>query len=338
MKRLLASIIICLPILSGCYDMKEVSDELYAIVLAVDKSDEGITLSVAVPQYGSLEENETKVYSSNATDMSEGLDSLNRLLSRKISLLHLKTVIFSEELAKEGLLDHAGTIQKHLETRNAMGVMISKSRADEMVKALSDRASGNISSEVELLMLTRRYDSFYPTVLFEDFYNNMKSGYRSAYAVYGDVGEDIACGIAMFKDDVMTGVLNREEAAFFMIADGKLKGGGIPFETGDGTVFADIECKKSDIKADSGVEINLSLEARLENDSSEDLSNDIKIQINNGVRGMLRKAAACGCDILGINGYAARNYFHIQSWERQTPDFENIIVKSELELTKGVNG
>ncbi len=338
MKKILL-LIPCLFLLSGCYDMKEISDELYAIILAVDKTDEGIKLSVAVPIYASTEENSATTFSVEAEDISLGLDKLDRFVPRRISLLHLKTVIFSEELAESGLFKHTESIQKHMETTNAMGVMVSRCPAEELLKQMCEQTSGNIASETELLMLSGRYNTFYPKVLFEDFYNDMKSVYRSASAPLSDTGDEIMCGTALFSGDIMTGVLNKDESVFCLVASGKLSGVTLTFDTESGRLPVELKCKGSKIRADDHISITAELEGRTE--QMTDLAyveKEIERDIKNGIVSVIRKSAGLGCDVLGLKGYSAKNHMLINTWEKDSVDYENIVAEVNLKLSESVNG
>ena len=92
MKKLILCLGFLLPMITGCFDMKEVSDELYAIIMAVDKEGDGVKVSVVVPEYSSKEEYITNVYSVESSDMTKALSMLETKKSRKISLLHLKVL------------------------------------------------------------------------------------------------------------------------------------------------------------------------------------------------------------------------------------------------------
>lgn len=339
MKRIVLLILVVLPILTGCYDMKEVSDELYAIIMAVDKTNEGIKISVAVPEYASKEEYQTSVYSVTAQDMTEAVRALNFMKSRKISLLHLKAVIFSEELAKYGLFEHASVLQRHMETTTAMGVVISKCKAEELLSYMCDNTSGDISSETELLLLSDRYNQAYPTILFEEFFNNMTSLYKSPCALYADAGEEFMVGIATFENDVMTGFLDKKSSGFCMLALGENDSMLMDFDVDGEKVWVNLMCKDRKIKVKNSIMLSLSLEGKMEyTPHMSHLIDEIERQIKDGVVKSIRRAAALNCDILGAKGISAKNSIFINDWEQKKIDYENVIVDLKLELLQNVNG
>ena len=339
MKKLILCLGFLLPLITGCFDMKEVSDELYAIIMAVDKEGDGVKVSVVVPEYSSKEEYITNVYSVESSDMTKALSMLETKKSRKISLLHLKAVVFSEELAREGLFKHALVIQRHLETTNAMGIVISAGSGEELITHISENTSGDIASEIELMLLSPRYTPSNPTVLFEEFYNNMTSVYKSASAPMGNTGESIISGTALFNGDKMTGSLNERETAFFMLANGGKNIVSLDFETEKGKVWVDLKCKKRKISVKNSIHLTLFLEGEMEySPHMSDMKDKIEKDIKKEIIGVLRRAANLDCDILGAKGYDARNFSFIKDWEKHKVDFENIIVDLKLELLQNVNG
>ncbi len=319
-------------LLSGCYDMREVSEELYAILLAVDKNVDGLQVSVAVPVYGGGEETETAVFKSEGESITECLDGLNLTLSRKISLLHLKAVVFSEGLASDGLLEIAGAIQKHMETTSAMGVMITEGRGEDYLTKLCEEASGDLSKETELMLLKGRQGTFYPVVRFENFYNDMVSPYRSPCSAYAD-SEGNICGIAVFSGEKMMLDLDERESVCLMMIRMRVSEKNINF--GENTVLI----RKTDSSADWNDVPVLTLKIRGETeDNDAELYERIKNTLEFEAESVIQKCARHGADPAGLKGKLAKDFFTIDSWHNKTIDLINTVVKVELSLKESEAG
>lgn len=333
-----AAVLLCVSLLSGCADMREVSDEAYAILLSVDKGEfSDVKLSAAIPSYESDDESVNEIYSVESENVSEGLNKLNMVLARKVSLIHLKAVIFSEELAKEGLYEYALPIQRHIDVQNAMGVMISEGSAKDKLSFLCDSGNGNISKETELLLLSKNYNSFYPVVMFDTFCDNMISPYASPVCAFGGNDEEIINGIALFDEDKLTGKLSVEEASYFMLAGGSSDGSVFSFSDG---VCAEITCSESKITVnDNNISVMITANGICDDKISLfEAEKRVSEEISTKTGAVLRKILRCGCDALGFRGYAAKNYADIGEWRKYIPREDDINVEVNLSLTRSVNG
>lgn len=332
------AIILPLLFLCGCSDTREVSDEAYAILLGVDKANDGVKLTAAVPTYESEEESQTAVYTVEAKNIPEGLGKLNLMLTRKVSLMHLKAVVFSAEISKEGLAAYALPIQKNIDVQNAMGVMVSEGAAEKQIRYMCSGGSGNISKESELLLLSKKYNSFYPVVMFDTFCNNMTSPYISPVCALGEAEGEIICGLALFDGDKLTAVIGASDAPYYMLARGMLRGVQLTFS--DGTIM-EITENKSEIKVKGdNVTVKITAEGKTEDvkRSLHEQKTVAEKEIKEKTKAVLRLAARSGCDILGIRGEAAKNYLTIEKWEKFIPDEDAADVEVKLTLTRGVNG
>ena len=107
--------------LTACYDAHEMDDMLYVVAIGVDK---GISdkwrLTIQFPtmkegggqtQSGSGGGDEQSGHSYASIDVPSfftGIDMLNASLPRKLNFSHTQIIVFSEELAEEGLIGEYG--------------------------------------------------------------------------------------------------------------------------------------------------------------------------------------------------------------------------------------
>jgi spore germination protein KC len=116
---------------SGCYDAREIDDELYTVAIGIDKGTSNkIRCTFQYPTYkgggpggsssggggggggggekedseaAKLETPESDIQIIEAPSYLEAVDILSMSLSRRISLVHAKWIVFSEEIAREGI-------------------------------------------------------------------------------------------------------------------------------------------------------------------------------------------------------------------------------------------
>jgi spore germination protein KC len=267
---LILTAVILGSLLSGCFDSREIDDEVYAISVGVDKGLEGrLRLTIQYPTYkgpggaegsgGSTGDENKKAQSNSlihtieAPTMLEAIDMLSASISRRVSLIHAKWVIFSEEYAREGIEGYIAGLERYKETRPSMSVVVVRGTAEEFITENESSIGGSLSKSVELLLTQSRFTGIFPMVEFMDFHTAMISPYKCPIALYGGINdfdfEDNAAkldgrkgfipgeiprssvtkreiaGMAVFHTGRMVGYLDAYETAAYLMIKGQYKSG-----------------------------------------------------------------------------------------------------------------
>ena len=330
--------------MTGCYDSVEVSDELYAIMIGLDKSDEGVKLSLILPVYGGgsgegqQQQSDSKMFTVEADNVYEGLNQMHLQIARGVSLLHVKAVVFSEELAKEGLTPHIWAIRQHMETRNVMGVLITKSGAEEYLSYMQENVTGVLSQELEQLLFRPRKDLYFPVRTFEEFCREMESEYGQTYAVYCKSVEEEGelYGTALFQGDKMVEILDKYQSVCTMMVRGEFDGGTMTAAD----MVADLNARpKIRIKTDTKSEIpkinlTVSLQGGFmegENPKNPTAKDDeFAKKIEGYFQETAEKTKMCGSDVWGFGKHAARHFKTIQDWEQY--DWNNKFQQADIHV------
>lgn len=132
-KKLLLLMIVLSFLLTGCYDRKEIDDYAYVIAIGVEKGEGDMykfTASVANPNVIGEAKEKAEGALSNiscvATDFFSATEIMNYNLSKKINLSHTKLIIFSSQLARDGLKKFTDSFVRELKIRPATLVAISE--------------------------------------------------------------------------------------------------------------------------------------------------------------------------------------------------------------------
>lgn len=270
---LVTSMIICF---SGCYDAREIDDEVYAISIGIDKGVENkLRLTVQYPTYksdGGTGESSVQsgdksknvqqgsnVHTIEAPTLLEGIDMLSMAISRRVSLMHTKWLVFSEDFAKLGVSGYIGGFERFRETRTTMNIIVTKGKAEDFIKENKSDIEISLSKSIELFLEQSRTSGFFPQVMFSEFYRYLLSSYRQPVALYGGINdfknlEDVnvqdppfvagkgflpgelprrgvvkreLVGIAIFNGGKMIGNLDSYETTYFMMLTGNYKSGRI---------------------------------------------------------------------------------------------------------------
>jgi len=203
-------LILCLP-LSGCYDMTEIDEEVYALVIGIDIGvDNAVRLTLQYPTYkdaagsgsksgggsgGGEDKKETGevdgtiVSTVEASSLLEGVDILNTSVNRQISLTHAKMIVFSEEFARQGVAKYIDPLARFREARESMRVIVCKGRAEDFIMENSSQIGTNMAKAIELSFEQSQNTGYFPDVLFTEFYRNLLSPYGQPVAIYAGVND-----------------------------------------------------------------------------------------------------------------------------------------------------
>lgn len=322
--RILCCMLIGLTVcLTGCYDSTEVSEELYAIMMGLDCCENGVQLSAVLPIYGSGEgQEENRVVTAEAETVSEALNRLHLQTARRISLLHLKAVVFSEQLAKEGLAEHVDAIRR--QTGSLMGVMVTRTEARTYLDLMKNSAAGVLSQELEQLLFRPGQERYFPIRTFRDFCRGMASDSGQSYAVYCNPDDETGekYGMAVFRGDKLSGVLDRNQTVCTMMVRREWKRGKLRL---DDCLIEIREKPHVDVKTSVDqdvpkIDVTLRLQGglttngeRYDPDTTDEM---IARKIQEYLQETIKKTQLFGSDIWEFGTFASRKFATIQDWKK----------------------
>jgi spore germination protein KC len=193
---LLVLIILCSSF-TGCYDKQEVDDMAYVIAIGIDKGKTNIlrlTLQIARPTAiggESAEGGEEAIHiiTVETPSIFSGLNMANNAVSRKLNLSHAKAIVFSKELAMEDVSSYINALKRDRETRPNIQVLVSRTSAEDYIRAVNPTLVINPAKFYELSFKTYKYTAFTADTDLHRFNSNAKSISQSAVAVLAGVNE-----------------------------------------------------------------------------------------------------------------------------------------------------
>jgi spore germination protein KC len=132
-KKIIILLIVTL-ILAGCWNRRELDDIAITVALGIDKKDDEYLVSVQIinpHEIASTEKtNRTPVttYAESAPTIFEALRKLTTVSPRKLYLSHIRAVIISEELAREGIANVLDFTNRDHEMRRNFFLLIAKDK------------------------------------------------------------------------------------------------------------------------------------------------------------------------------------------------------------------
>ncbi|HHV98659.1 MAG TPA: Ger(x)C family spore germination protein [Clostridiaceae bacterium] len=156
---------------TGCFDRREVDDLAYVIAIGLDKGKTNflkMTLQIAVPlavgsgnEGGGGNGNKSVILTTIETpSIFSGLNMANNYLSKEINLSHAKVVVFSEELAREGIQKYINALKRFREVRGNTYIVVSRGSAEEYLRSIKPLLEVNPAKFFEMNLSSYRYTSF----------------------------------------------------------------------------------------------------------------------------------------------------------------------------------
>ncbi len=183
MKKLL--IILSLVVLTSC-SYNEPNDIAYVVALGLDKAATNsydITIQFAKPRQisggaseeggkgGDIVENITI----EAPNIYSGINVANNILSKKFTLSHAKLVVFSEEIAKDGVEEIVDTMIRSEAVRPDVYIAVSNTKAREYLENVKPIIEVNPAKYYQLIF-ERSDGGGVPKTDLQQFYFNTKTG------------------------------------------------------------------------------------------------------------------------------------------------------------------
>lgn len=200
-KFSLLIILLLLPILlTGCFEKREIEDLAYVIAIGIDKGKEegkvSISFQIAVPikiagegSNGSGKES-TSLITLETDSISNAVSRADTMISKEITLSHNKIIVFSEELAKEGIDYYLSAFVTNREIRPKTSVIIHKGKAEDFLKNLEPVLESNPARYYDLILDSNEYTGYATDNSLFRFYLSVRDELSSPYAMLTESVED----------------------------------------------------------------------------------------------------------------------------------------------------
>lgn len=188
--------ILCLTCLTGCTESKELHEHAYVIAIGVDKSKENldhirVTFEFVIPiAFDAESTSKVSTYTTiEATTLHSAISLANTYISKELNLSHNKVIVFSEELAYEGLEKYVSTIANDKNYRTNMYLAVSKCSAEEYIKNTKPQLEKNPAKFYELLFQGYNYTSMLPNSYFLGYVLSTQSTHSNPIAILTNISQ-----------------------------------------------------------------------------------------------------------------------------------------------------
>ena len=276
--RLLIMIIIILTgiLLTGCWNSREVNKLSISIAIGIDKTATGYLISEQVVNPKTVATTRTVTqetsiieYTAQSENIVDAVNSFPTLNGRSIYSMHLRVVIISEEVAREGLKDIIDYFMRSPEYRSDFYYIIAKgASAKETLSILSPMGTLPAMAVYESLNLTTEELASSKEVKSIELINNILSegmelvlpvlqiteGTNASDSLLALQQSDVIkklkiSGLGVFKKDQLVGWLNDEESKGYNYITGNLKASAGYTQDSNIEISYKVQSSRSKIKA-----------------------------------------------------------------------------------------
>lgn len=241
-------IIVFLLAFSASYSSLNIDNLAYVVALGIDSTDDNnlqVTFQFSTPVSIESGEKPSPIMNTvTASSISNAINIINSYLGTPISLSHCKAIVFSEQMASQGLSDEIYTLINDTQITPASNIIISKCDAKYYLEQTNPELENLVSKYYETFTNSSKYTGYIPDATIGDFFNDLTSRSRQPCAILGGINadskdqenagsqEDLTLkannasisgkngsenfGIAVFKNDMLVGELCALETICFL--------------------------------------------------------------------------------------------------------------------------
>lgn len=245
----LIGIIFISLLLTGCWDKREINELAIATAISIDKKDDEyhvaaqVVLPTELSMKGGMGSSPVTLYEASGKSVNEAIRKLTQVSPRIIYLGHLRVVVISEELAKEGIATTVDFLSRGWELRSDFYMIVSKGRDAKEILNVQTSLEQIPSNELYNILhtLEANYSSTVAVNFFElktNLERDGKEGVLTGVEILGDPKKGSSKQnvemiipdakikfkeLAVFKKDKLVGWLDEQESRGFNEATNQVK-------------------------------------------------------------------------------------------------------------------
>lgn len=191
---ILVFIIIFIVGFSNSYKSLSIDNLAYVLAIGIDvASDNQLEVSfqfsnpIPTSESGSSEKTKTMINSVKASSISTAINLINGYLGKQVNLSHCKIIIFSEELAVQGISKEIYTLINDTQVRPSANIVISKCSAKYYIQQTQPELEALISKYYEIFTDSSQYTGYMPNATIGDFFFSLTCETCEPRAILGGI-------------------------------------------------------------------------------------------------------------------------------------------------------
>lgn len=350
----------------GCWNYTEIDDMTIVAGVAVDrdpKSGKLMLTAELVNTKGSLEQSQNNAYlvSLAGNTMFEIVRGMIAMTGKKLFWSHAKTIILSEEVAREGIVNVMDWFSRDTETRADVYVFVSREKTAHEVLEFKENVNSLVSFDLYEVMRDEKHVSNAPVIEIWDFIDRMESPGKAAIAPDVSLRSSPGTkrqyhqvnGTAVFTFDKLVGHLTGEESKAMMFIKNEIIGGvlAVMDEKGDPAFSLEIYDNRTKlnpiIDSEGDLRLNISTVTKvgldevrtsdglLSPESSEKIEQLAENQLEKEIKDVIHKTQSqFKVDIFGFGEYLHEN--EPQYWRKNKENWDRLFSTIEVSVDSDI--
>lgn len=233
--RLLILIVFC-TFLTGCWNYQELNNSYIVAGVAIDKSEDPGLYDVTIESVNMKDTDyEPNMQSYKIETMGEGIfDAVRDMIkisSKKLYWSHVRTLVVSEDVARDSILPTLDWIARDQEPRLAMDIYISRANTAKEIFDSESFATDIRSFELDVMINENENLINVPTKKVYELINDLALPKTHTVlpvieidSIHGKM-TNVLCGGAVFNNDRLVGFLDNEDLLPYLFIKNKVNGG-----------------------------------------------------------------------------------------------------------------
>ncbi|TDX51757.1 Ger(x)C family spore germination protein [Orenia marismortui] len=220
-------IIMLINLLTGCWDRRDIEETVPVLGIGIDfiKEEEReltkssrVKVTVQIPIPANMEQGEDVVWvmSSVGESIAGAIDNLQNKLNQELFFGHLQLIIFSQDVAKEGINKFLNYFRNLPQIRRLSWLLISENNAEDIIKSEPKLES------IQALYLSHMLNNGaktgrIPDLRLGDFFIRLSNPGQESTVVMIKANKEIIdyIGLAVFDGDEFVGSLDQPETLYY---------------------------------------------------------------------------------------------------------------------------
>ena len=178
---------------SASYNSQNIDRLDYVIAIGIDKSPDNTNLQVSFEftDLGAFSESDSEQGSKPIIDtvvapsISESINLMNAYAGKQVNLSHCKVVVFSEDVARDGILEEVTYLMNSPQIRPTTNIIIASDKAKDYIENSTSSLEGILTKYYDLFPTSAEYTGYTSNILLSRFYQNLTSDESGAIAILG---------------------------------------------------------------------------------------------------------------------------------------------------------
>ena len=206
MKKIFIKIFIIILIViffisfSYSYKALDIENLAFVVALGIDSSDSKeikVTFQfVNLPSTSEGTNQEAEIFQDtvDCNSIPNAINIMNSYLARKIDLSHCRNIVFSEEIAKNGISNHIYTLMNAVQVRPTSNIIVTTCSANEYIKNSKPSLETSITRYYDIFPDSGHYTGYVSNASIGNFYNALVCNSCEPYTILGGVSSAASIG------------------------------------------------------------------------------------------------------------------------------------------------